>query len=60
MERAVEEEDYDEAIRLRDWASRYKEMYESFKPLMEKALEEDDYEQFHSYINDLYKHKSLM
>lgn len=56
LEKAVEEEDYSEASRLRDWLKDFKELSSTIFPLMQKAINGGKFGTYNSLMKQLNDH----
>lgn len=53
---AIEEENYNEAARLRDWLTDFKDMSDKLFPLMQKAIHSEDFNLYNKYMKQINAH----
>jgi len=60
LNEAVEDENFPEAARLRDWLKEFKSMSEDLFPLLNKAVQDEDFKTYNKYMKQLNDHTNLL
>jgi len=57
---AIEDEDFPEAARLRDWLKKFKTLGDKLLPLMQKAIHDEDLKLYDKYARQLNDHTDTL